>query len=427
MIKKILHLAIFLCAILLSTGLLYADEYTGVNFKVLDPVINPGHYSTSGSFGLFSTLSEIAIGTSTSLNFGINSGSLYFPFASTPVVNATAGDAQVSLSWTASNGFLGWNPASYSVGQATVSGGPYTFTNVGLTLSSIRTSLTNGTNYYFIVVAKDASDYPVATSSQVSATPAASGGGGGGGGGGSGNTGTGVQFLGRAYPLSKVTILKDGQVAVTTIAGPDSNFDVLLNNLNTGDYTFSVYGEDNNRNKSSHFTFPIFITSNVITKVSGIFIAPTIAVDKSEVRKGDPIAIFGQSTPSASIVINVNSETPHFVTSPSDSNGIYLYNFDTSVLEIGSHNTNSKAVKGAEISQISNVVNFKVGTVNVPVAEKKCDLRADMNGDCRVNLVDFSILAFWYKKPNPPSQKDLNNDNMINLVDFSIMAYYWTG
>ncbi len=51
----------------------------------------------------------------------------------------------------------------------------------------------------------------------------------------------------------------------------------------------------------------------------------------------------------------------------------------------------------------------------------------DLNNDKRVNLIDFSITAYWYKRPSPPATVDLNNDGKVNLVDFSIMAYYWTG
>ena len=45
----------------------------------------------------------------------------------------------------------------------------------------------------------------------------------------------------------------------------------------------------------------------------------------------------------------------------------------------------------------------------------------------KVNIVDFSITAFWYNRPSPPPAIDLNKDGKVNLVDFSILAYYWTG
>jgi hypothetical protein len=53
--------------------------------------------------------------------------------------------------------------------------------------------------------------------------------------------------------------------------------------------------------------------------------------------------------------------------------------------------------------------------------------RSDINGDGRINIVDFSVSAYWYKRPNPPKSIDLNDDGKVDLTDFSIMAYYWTG
>jgi hypothetical protein len=36
-------------------------------------------------------------------------------------------------------------------------------------------------------------------------------------------------------------------------------------------------------------------------------------------------------------------------------------------------------------------------------------------------------MAFWYKKPSPPAKVDLNSDAKVNIIDFSILAYNWTG
>lgn len=85
-------------------------------------------------------------------------------------LTATAGNAQVVLSWTASSGAV-----SYNVGRATVSGGPFTTISTSgavTTTSYTNTSLTNGTTYYYVVSAVNAAGQS-ANSSQVSATPLA--------------------------------------------------------------------------------------------------------------------------------------------------------------------------------------------------------------------------------------------------------------
>ncbi len=245
-----------------------------------------------------------------------------------------------------------------------------------------------------------------------------------------------VVFTGKAYPKSTVTILKDAQIVTTVAAGTDANFQTSVTSITAGNYIFSVYSEDKDGRRSALLTFPVSVTAGATTNISGIFIAPTIAVDKSEVKRGDNVVIFGQSATSADIVISVNSAEEFFAKTISDQNGIYLYNFDTSPLEYGAHTTKSKASIGNQlISSYSPLINFKVGTKNVDAVLEpaaKCPAKGDLNGDCKVNLIDFSIAAFWNKKTLSGSiiQKEkinLNGDGKINLVDFSIMAFYWTG
>lgn len=260
---------------------------------------------------------------------------------------------------------------------------------------------------------------------------------GGGGGGGGGYVAppvvTQANFSGRAYPKSAVTLLKDAQVAAATVAGADANFQINLTGLSAGNYIFSVYSEDKNGIRSSLLTFPISVTSGATTNVSGIFIAPTIAVDKSEVKRGDNIAIFGQSASQADITISVNSDEEFFAKTISDKDGIYLYNFDTAILEYATHYIKSKAIIGnLAISGWSNSISFKVGEKNVAIESEKKALKGDLNNDGKVNLIDFSIAAYWYKRTISASfatieKERLNGDGKVNLIDFSIMAYYWTG
>ena len=83
---------------------------------------------------------------------------------------------------------------------------------------------------------------------------------------------------------------------------------------------------------------------------------------------------------------------------------------------------------GNEISSFSRAVSFKVGTKTVLATPPTKQIKKeDISSDGKVNLIDFSIMAYWYSRPSPPVKVDLNKDGKINLVDFSIMAYYWTG
>jgi hypothetical protein len=216
------------------------------------------------------------------------------------------------------------------------------------------------------------------------------------------------------------------------VAGADANFQIRASGLSGGNYIFSVYGEDYKGIRSSLLTFPVSVTSGITTNVNGLFIAPTIAVNKSEVRRGDTIAIFGQSVPRADIVIVTHSNEELFNHVTADKDGAYLYNLDTSPLEMGSHSSKLKAADAGAVSSFSHAVTFIVGTKTVAAEAQSKAVKGDLNKDGRVNIVDFSIAAYWYKRPlsavfRPVEIERLNGDGKVNLADFSIMAFYWTG
>jgi hypothetical protein len=238
---------------------------------------------------------------------------------------------------------------------------------------------------------------------------------------------TSVIFSGRAYPLSQITLLQDGHTVLSTVAGPDANFTMTLSGITTGNYTFSIIGTDRNGLTSTLFTVPIYITAGATTTVSGIFLAPTIDTDKTQVLRGENLTIFGQTVPASSVTISVHS-TEQFFNVSSDAQGAYLYTLDTAPLELGGHTTKSKTSPLAGIvSSYGKIVNFTVGTKTIDKDTTTTCRIADINCDKKVNLIDFSIVAFWYKKNAVPEKVDLNHDGKVTLVDFSIMAYYWTG
>ncbi|MEK7094334.1 MAG: fibronectin type III domain-containing protein [Patescibacteria group bacterium] len=341
----------------------------------------------------------------------------------------------LNLTWTDNSS----NEDGFSIERKTgVSG---TYAEIATTSANIATysdtGLTASTAYFYKVRAFNTDGYS-AYSNEASSTTSApsdggSSGGGGGGGGGSGSSATAVIFQGKAYPGSDVTLLKDAQVVATVKAGPDANFQISLTGLFPGTYTFGVWAEDTKGNRSITHTFTLSITGGVTNTVSGIFLPPTIAIDKKEVKKGDVITIFGQSAPEAQVSIFINSEEEIIKKTPADTSGLWLYKFDTSEIDFGDHSTRARSAKDADISVYSNSLAFKVGSRNVlsdPVS--RCPRKGDLNSDCRVNLVDFSVAAYWWKRPLTKKalttiDTKLFPDGKIDLRDFSIMAYHWTG
>lgn len=51
---------------------------------------------------------------------------------------------------------------------------------------------------------------------------------------------------------------------------------------------------------------------------------------------------------------------------------------------------------------------------------------ADLNFDGKVNIVDFSILLYFWGQKNPTNIcADINSNGIVDIVDFSIMMYWW--
>jgi hypothetical protein len=353
------------------------------------------------------------------------SGFQYFFTANTNTLAATAGNGQVSLSWSVPQTFLGVQVGGYEVGVGT-SPGVLVYENVGNVTSFVKTGLSNGTLYYFKVKAKTTGGLFLVFSNQTSSTPTGSvvpSGGGGGGGGGS----YPIVFSGLAYPNAKVFLLKDSQLQSEVIADSEGIFSINTAVNSSGSFSFALYAQDVKGLRSNFLTVLVNVNSGT-TNVKDLILPPTVYLDKTEVKKGDVLKLSGFSAPNADLAVNISGSVSEQLTTKSNSLGEYVLELSTTATPLGKYFIQVKTILGSLASIFSHKLSFLVGTENVPTPEiGQCPQRADFNNDCRVNLIDFSILAFWFKKTPVPKEIDLNSDGQADLIDFSILAYYWTG
>lgn len=143
-----------------------AIDLTSTNFIVRDPVIGTGGgYGSSASFQAFEAGHTSFSDINSSASFKGYYGFLYFPFVDSAVLTAVANGATAELDWTASVAGQGWTVGGYNTGKASVSGGPYTYTDVGNVITYDYTQLAPG-EYCFVVQTYDAFDYVIATSNE---------------------------------------------------------------------------------------------------------------------------------------------------------------------------------------------------------------------------------------------------------------------
>lgn len=245
-----------------------------------------------------------------------------------------------------------------------------------------------------------------------------------GGGGGGGGFPTGVIFSGYAYPGASVHIWKNGSPRETKFADDKGYFYIVLQEQYSPNILYTLYAIDKEARRSLLLNYPIVVKNGYVTQVSGIRFAPTLSLDKIEVKRGDNTTLSGYSLPSTDVYIKIEGKQSKNLIAKSNPNGTYKLDISTSDFAKGRYNL---YVYYKDDKRISKVVEFTIGDTNIPSTELVANIPGDCNADQLINLIDFSVAAFWYGKKNPPVCVDTNKDDIINLVDFSILAFYWTG
>lgn len=262
-----------------------------------------------------------------------------------------------------------------------------------------------------------------ATVENVQVTPSATGG------GSVSLPETSVRFSGEAYPSANIIILKNGVTVSKTKADNAGLFSVTLKEKYDSTILYSIYAKDITNNKSLLINYPIVVTVGYVTHLSGIRFPPTITLDKAQVRVGDYLTVSGYAMPQRDIQVviaskdNTDKEKNETYTLTSSQNGRYSITLPLMQLPKGNYTV---YVKYANHTYLSKLVKLIIGNSNILSISTSFNIPGDCNADGAINLVDFSVLAFWYKKNNPPKCIDLNYDKIVDLIDFSILAFYWT-
>jgi len=231
---------------------------------------------------------------------------------------------------------------------------------------------------------------------------------------------TKVVLQGKTSPEATITVLIDGKIFDIVEADSQADFKIEIANLTAGLYNFGLRAKDSEGRSSVTFSFSVTLSEEMTTNIEGLFIPPTIEIEKDSLNRGEILNISGQTAPQSQLDLYVGSIVKEI---KADSQGKWSYAFDTSELgQEGSYFIKVQAISPEGLaSSFSSILEFILGE---KIIEGDCP-GADLNRDGEVNLIDFSILLYWWKKYDPCP--DQNNDGIVDLQDFSIMMYYWTG
>lgn len=232
-------------------------------------------------------------------------------------------------------------------------------------------------------------------------------------------TETKVILRGKAFPNRDVTILLDGQAIGVVRADSNADFNFSTTEITPGTATFGFWSRDGSGTDSLTTSVIFDVVQSAVTTVANVFIPPTTRVSANQIAVGEPLIISGQSVPSAGIIAHIYNG-PVVFDSQSDRSGTWALQVDTASLTAGPHIVKAAfELSSSTKSGFGRSVSFVIG--GEAITEKSPDL----NGDGKVNLVDFSIfLLSWNTDTSRP---DFNSDGRVNLGDFSIMLFNWTG
>jgi hypothetical protein len=235
---------------------------------------------------------------------------------------------------------------------------------------------------------------------------------------------TAVRFSGQAYPNAQVTLLKQGEKTAVVKANAAGDFNIMLAEQYNSNILYSLFAEDVSGNRSILINYPIAVQVGFLTYLSGIRFAPTIVTDKAEVKKGGYLTVSGYALPKKDMEVSVEGKENRVFTLISSIDGSYKIVLPLLDMPNGDYGVRIKYI---DDSRISKLVDFSIGESDIFNTDTLLNIPGDCNADRVINLVDFSVLAFWYGKNNPPACVDTSKDNKIDLVDFSIVAFWWTG
>ena len=262
--------------------------------------------------------------------------------------------------------------------------------------------------------------------------PAGSGGGGSSGGSSGGSGGstrdlgdTIINVIGRGYPSRTINFLLDTESVGTVRTDSSGDFEFSIDS-SPGTVTLGLWSTDTSGVRSITLNNTFDVTQGAITNINGILLPPTISTSNQNVNPGASVRLFGQSVPQATVEVHFDdSVLVEETTAGADGN--WSIDFDTSQISIAEHLVRARSVTGnpplTTRSSFSSSLQLFVGV------DGQATQPSDLNRDGFVNLVDFSILIFWWQTnggdSDPPA--DINQNGSVSLEDFSILLFNWTG
>jgi len=257
--------------------------------------------------------------------------------------------------------------------------------------------------------------------------------GGGAGGGSSGGapyeaspSAPALVISGVAMPSADIAVLEDGsRISESGVTSGNGAFSVSIPSLPQGTYSFTIEALGTGSTVLSSYTATISLISGTTNYITQVVLPPEVGFVTSTIALGKPFLISGLAVPSSTIDILVvnqkNAVSPSEATTTADQLGVWSYPFSTAGLPAGTYQIKARVLAASVGTSNFSTISL-LGVGEAPTGNLKT---GDLNGDGKINLVDFSILLYHWGTNYPPAEFD--GKSTVDLADLSIMLSHWTG
>lgn len=237
-----------------------------------------------------------------------------------------------------------------------------------------------------------------------------------------------VVFSGQAYPESTIELLRKSalegmyqNIPVSVIDSTifaDGSFFIQITKILQAEHLFALRAVDKEGNKTGIIAFNVNLLSMDQFEAKDIFVPPTIYFENSLIVLGNEFKLHGYAAPEAAVEIEIDGIIKGEV--KSDTNGLWSFTAGVTAMRTGDHyiRVRQKAKVGSAAELMTSAFSLsRIFRISLPSV-----LSADLNGDNKVTIVDWSIFLFrWGSPDNSLKAKiDMNGDGKVNISDFSI-------
>lgn len=220
---------------------------------------------------------------------------------------------------------------------------------------------------------------------------------------------------GFAYPGALISVALRALFSGTdlvkeTTAESDGSFSAAFSSFPQGAYFFTVTAKDSTGASSARKGFQFDFSSGdaPLTKEK-IIMPPTLWPARETIAWGDNLQVFGNTVPRSGVLVEAGGV---LYETKSDDTGLYNILINTARFAPGKLSIRAR-------SSLISAFGYDYSPSKTVVLTLSSVPKADLNGDGKVDMVDFSI---FLSKP-----ADLNGDGKVNAADVSVFLKAFSG